>query len=159
MTAKTDQQPIGQLPPLYRFFLNPYRDMRFTAGCPKCDMKLRQRKLPLAIHVSDWGTVVINKTCRYCPDCDLLIAHQDELRSMIDQILTGMEPAAVGRPFFVVGTLERNAWRAGVTKPLDRKEVLAAFHDIREYLNFKITGGWQRQESIPPNQPRSYVRP
>ena len=79
MSKKTELRRIGQLPPAYRFFLNPYRDMRFVAACPGCERKPRQRKLPLAIHVEDWGTAVINKTCRYCPSCDLLIAHENEL--------------------------------------------------------------------------------
>ncbi len=147
MTTKTDQSRIGQLPPAYRFFLNPYRDVRFATACPGCERKLRQRKLPLAIHVDDWGLAVINKTCRYCPGCDLLIAHEDELRALIDGLLLQMEPAAVGRPFFVVGTLERAAWRQGEIKPLRQDETLAALHDFREYTNYKITSGWQRQES------------
>ena len=35
-------------------------------------------KLPLVIHVKDWGPISLNKTCRYCSRCDLLIAHKDE---------------------------------------------------------------------------------
>jgi len=42
---------FGKLPPQHRFFLNPYRDMRFTS-CPKCNGKTKLRKLPLAIHVN-----------------------------------------------------------------------------------------------------------
>jgi hypothetical protein len=60
VTTKNDRRQIGHLPPRYRFFLNPYRDVRFTMGCPGCGQKLRQRKLPLAIHVNDWGMAVIN---------------------------------------------------------------------------------------------------
>jgi hypothetical protein len=40
-----------------------------------------------------------------------------------------MQPAAIGRPFFVVGTLERDAWRRGVDKPLATDEMLAALQD------------------------------
>lgn len=146
MTAKTDQPRIGQLPPAYRFFLNPYRDVRFTAACPGCDKKLRQRKLPLAIHVNEWGMAVINKTCRYCPTCDLLIAHEDELRSIVDQLLAPMKPEAVDRPFLVVGTLDRGVWRRGVREPLRTDETLAALHDFRGYNNYQLVSGWQRQE-------------
>src|SRR6266567_9481953 len=45
---KTEQ--LGKQPPRYRFFLNPYQDMRFTR-CPQCDNKTRLRKLPLIIHL------------------------------------------------------------------------------------------------------------
>jgi hypothetical protein len=107
--ANNGQRRIGQLPPAYRFFPNPYRDARFTSGCPRCAKKLRQRKLPLAIHVNDWGMAVINKTCRYCPACDLLISHEDELRAMIDR-LVGEAKSATSEPyFFVIGTQERDA--------------------------------------------------
>ncbi len=40
---------LGKQPPRYRFFLNPYRDARFTT-CPQCGLKTRQRQCPLVIH-------------------------------------------------------------------------------------------------------------
>ena len=41
---------LGKQPPCYRFFLNPYQDMRWTR-CPQCENKMHLRKLPLVIHV------------------------------------------------------------------------------------------------------------
>ena len=64
---------LGKLPTRYRFFLNPYQDVRFTR-CPQCTHLTRQHKLPLFIHVDPMHPVLLNKTCRYCPTCDLLIA-------------------------------------------------------------------------------------
>src|SRR6266700_5615395 len=72
----------GKQPPRYRFFLNPYTDVRFTT-CPQCRGKTSQRKLPLVIHIDPMQLVALNKTCRYCPRCDLLIAHQDELEAWL----------------------------------------------------------------------------
>ena len=144
MAAGNERRRIGQLRPAYRFFLNPYRDMRFTSGCPGCGKKLRQWKLPLAIHIDDWGMAVINKTCRYCPGCDLLIAHEDELRAMIDRLVGETRSAKADPGFFVVGTLERDAWRRGVEQPLDRSEMLAALHDFIDYDNYKPAAVWQR---------------
>ena len=69
---------LGKQPPQYRFFLNPYQDARFTR-CPQCDQPMRQRKLPLVIHIDPMQLLSLNKTCRYCPHCDLLIAHQDDV--------------------------------------------------------------------------------
>jgi hypothetical protein len=37
---------LGKQSPRYRFFLNPYTDVRFMK-CPQCLGKTRQRKLPL----------------------------------------------------------------------------------------------------------------
>ena len=57
-----DEPRLGQLAPLYNFFLNPYVDMRFTAACPGCSGKTKQRKLQLAIIIEDWGMVVLTAT-------------------------------------------------------------------------------------------------
>jgi hypothetical protein len=66
-----------------------------------------------------------------------------------------MQPAAIDRPFFVVGTLERDAWRRGVSKPLATDDMLAALHDFLGYDNYKVVGGWQPQE---PDQLRTRPR-
>src|SRR5437763_4648080 len=65
---------LGKQPPRYRFFLNPYEDVRSTK-CPQCDNKMHQRKLPLVIHVDPMQILSLNKTCRYCPSviCSLHI--------------------------------------------------------------------------------------
>jgi hypothetical protein len=61
-TLKKKNPQLGKLPPLYRFFLNPYEDVRFSS-CPQCANKTWQRKLPLFIHVSPEQPVTLNKTC------------------------------------------------------------------------------------------------
>ena len=33
------------------------------------------------IHVDQGATLALNKTCKLCPSCDLLIAHQDEIEA------------------------------------------------------------------------------
>ncbi len=72
----TDRPRFGKQPPRYTFFFNPYTDALFTR-CPKCEGKTRQKKLPLVIHIDDWGMMVLNKTCRHCPGCDLLVVHDE----------------------------------------------------------------------------------
>jgi len=52
---KQTRTQLGKLPPSYRFFLNPYSDVRFT-NCPQCTSKMHQRKLPLVIHVDPIAT-------------------------------------------------------------------------------------------------------
>jgi len=121
--------------------------MRFVATCPGCGHKPRQKKLPLAIYVEGWGTTVINKTCRYCPGCDLLIAHEDELRELIDRMLAAMEPEKIGTTFFVVGTLDRSEWREGMNHRLDQHGMLAALHDFIGCDQYELTGGWMPSES------------
>lgn len=54
-------RPLGKQKPRYRFFLNPYPDVRFTS-CPQCGNKMRQRKLPLVIHIDPNVLFALNKS-------------------------------------------------------------------------------------------------
>jgi hypothetical protein len=134
---------LGKLPPQYKFFLNPYSNVRFTTSCPGCSGKTKQRKLPLAIHVDDWGMVILNKTCRFCPHCDLLIAHQDEIEANLAQLLSQMAPNAIGSSYLIVGNVERKDWRSGLAKPLTNSEMIEALHDFKDHLQFKPAPIWE----------------
>ena len=129
---------LGKLPPQYNFFLNPYVDARFSTACPVCGGKIRQRKLPLAIHVEEWGIVALNKTCRYCPGCDLLIAHQDEIEHILTQLFVEIAPEVVGNDYLVVGTVERKPWRRGMTDPLSSDAMRDALHDFKAYRLYEL---------------------
>jgi len=142
-TQKKKRPQLGKLPRLYRFFLNPYQDVRFSS-CPQCANKTRQRKLPLFIHVSPAQPVTLNKTCRYCPNCDLLIAHQDEIEDILSRIFTTLNPEIVGNDYLVIGTVERATWKRTMQNQLPIQDTLDALHDFKEVVSFKPTGGWRR---------------
>jgi hypothetical protein len=132
---------LGKQPPRYRFFLNPYTDARFTT-CPQCGEKTRVRKLPLVIHIDPMQLVALNKTCRYCPRCDLLIAHQDELEAWLAAFFGHQQPEVVGNSYLVVGTEERAAWRRGTHTPLTISEMLEHLHDFVEVVRFEPAPRW-----------------
>jgi len=134
---------LGKQPPRYRFFLNPYRDARFTS-CPQCGGKMRARKLPLVIHVDPARLVALNKTCRYCPLCDLLIAHQDEIEAFLTALFSDLQPEVVGNPYLVVGTESRAHWLRGVRTPVYPQEALGYLHDFKETVRFEPTPRWVR---------------
>lgn len=127
---------LGKQPPRYSFFLNPYRDVRFTR-CPRCNAKTRMQKTPLIIHVDPLNPVALNKTCRYCRGCDLLIVHQDELEDQLVRLFTGLNPEVVGNDYLVLGTIDRSTWRQSIRTPLTIQEMLDALHDFREVLRFE----------------------
>jgi hypothetical protein len=151
MPKKKAETHFGRLPPQHRFFLNPYADMRFTA-CPKCDGKTKLRKFPLAIHVAPLHFIALNKTVRYCPYCDLLIAHQDELEEQLAALFAERAPEAIGNNYLVIGTMERPDWKRGVQAPLSIEETRGAIHDFKDVWHFKVTGGWMPD---PRKQPKS----
>jgi hypothetical protein len=135
---------LSKQPPRYRFFLNPYTDVRFTT-CPQCRAKTSQRKLPLVIHIDPMQLVALNKTCRYCTHCDLLIAHQDELEAWLAAFFTENRPEIVGNDYLVLGTEDRPDWLRGVRTPVLPKEALEHLHAFREVVRFTAPPTWVRE--------------
>jgi uncharacterized protein with PIN domain len=64
------------------FFLNPYEDQAFTR-CPKCNGKTKIRKFPLAIHIEPGQIFGLNKHCKYCPVCDLIIGDRSDIEHLM----------------------------------------------------------------------------
>ncbi|MFN0073536.1 MAG: hypothetical protein ACKVVP_18800 [Chloroflexota bacterium] len=111
---------------------------------PTMHGKTLQRKLPLVIHVDPAQVIALNKTCRYCSRCDLLIAHQDEIEAFLTAFFSQNRPGVVGNPYLVVGTESRAAWLSGMRTPQIPTEALEQVHDFIEVVEFQITGGWVR---------------
>ena len=135
---------MGSLRPRYSFVLNPYRDAGFTR-CPKCETKTRIRKLPLVIHVEDFGLVFLGKTCRLCLGCEVLIAHQAE----IEQLLSASLGRAIdSQKFVVLGTVERQVWRRGLAHPVSLDAIKKHMSDFKVYMRVDFTpAGWYPKEN------------
>lgn len=129
---------LGKQPPRYRFFLNPYRDVRFTT-CPQCGLKTRQRKFPLVINVQPKYMLALGKTCRYCVKCDLIIAHQDQLEEQLVMHFTTYNPKIIGNDYLVLGTLDKPEWRKGIIDPMTTQDMYDHLHDFKEVITFKPT--------------------
>jgi hypothetical protein len=137
---------IGRRPPQYRFVLNPYVDARFTT-CPDCNRKMGQRKLPLVIHVEPMNPVALNKTCRYCKHCDLLIAHRDEIEALLSQLFPDRPGPWRPNDYLVLGTMDRAAWRQSLDTSFTTRELVEYLHDFQQVLTIQVTGGWGRWDS------------
>ena len=132
---------IGALPARYSFALNQYSDVRFS-NCPECESKTRVRKIPLVIHVDGTGLVLLRKTCRMCVDCELVIAHQDEIES---QLPAAVPPGAREKPgYLVLGTVEPRLWRRGLSSALMMDELIEHMADFKAHMQLEYTpGGWR----------------
>jgi len=132
---KSDQ--LGHLTPQHDFFLNPHTDARFTR-CPKCDKTATKlRKKLLLVIVGSMQPVCLNKTCRYCPKCDLLIAHKDELDELIEQMCRHQLPHLAGQEYFVAGTMERQVWKEKPQRINGIEDIFKSLHDFKRYLEFE----------------------
>jgi hypothetical protein len=129
--------------------------MRFTR-CPQCEGKTSQKKVPLMIHVDPYNPVNLNYTCRYCPKCDILIAHRDEIEGHLHRLFSERAPEVIGNDYMVMGTTERAYWKEGFIKPHVPSETLANLHGFKEYLHFERIGGWlpnAKEKELPITQP------
>jgi hypothetical protein len=139
---------LGKLPPQYTFILNPYTDVRFSR-CPMCDQKMHQRKVPLFIHVDPFNPVVLGYTCRYCPACDLLIAHQDRIEALLANLFAEHAPSVIGNDYLVLGTVERTAWREGMKQPKGIGDMLEHLHDFKEVRTVECRpAGWYPADEL-----------
>jgi hypothetical protein len=141
---------LGKLPPMYRFILNPHAETR-VSKCPSCEQRMHQRKVPLFIHVDPVIPVILGYTCRYCPECDLLVAHQDEIEHLLANLFAERDPSAIGSDYLVMGTVERPLWREGMKIDKGIGELLENLHDFKEVLQLGYQpAGWYRDEDLPP---------
>ena len=120
----------------YYFFLNPYTDSSFTR-CPKCDNKTKIKKLPLAILLEKKKIMfMLNKTCKFCPYCELIIAKKRELELIILQFL-GVEHITE-KDFTVMGTQDKAVYREGVGKGLIKKNPLEGVSIFKNVWDFEV---------------------
>jgi len=141
---------FGKLPPKYSFALNPHSDIRFTR-CPKCHRLMNPRKFALIIHVEDEGLIILGKTCRYCPACELIIAHQNDLEAELANSSSRFDSDISGNPYLVIGTVELKAWRQGLRRALPLDHFRDRTSDFKRVLRMSLDrGGWKPADHHPP---------
>ncbi|MBS1253010.1 MAG: hypothetical protein MAG451_02055 [Anaerolineales bacterium] len=118
----------------YTLFLNPYAEQRFPR-CPRCGERTHKRNRVLIVQSGPDFVAPVMATCRYCTNCDLLIAHQDELEATLRQMLTPEGQAAMGDEMSVVGTLDRSQLSEGI-ESVTPNDLVDAFHPIADYVHF-----------------------
>ena len=128
------------------FFLNPYEDAAFTK-CPKCDDKTKIRKFPLVIHVDPQQILLLNKKCRYCVMCDLIITKKTELESLMVACFEESMPEIIGNNYLVMGVAERKDWLEGKKGKMPQVETIERLLVFKDVLNFEpVRAGWYRED-------------
>lgn len=140
---KKKKTQIGELTPRYSFALNPHEGTR-CSKCPKCERLTYPRKFPLLIHIDNYGPLVLGKTCRYCAKCEFIIAHQDELESILAQMMYSIgKPNIIGNDYFVIGTVDRKHWQKHLDKPPNIADSLKHAADFKAFYDIQFDpGGW-----------------
>lgn len=107
-------------------------------------MRTKIRDVPLVVHV-DYPEraklVILQNTCRLCPDCDMLVAHDAEIAASI--AASRFNPNAGKSRYVVLGTVERRVWRAGLAGGVELAEVRKHRADFKAYMRVDVTpAGW-----------------
>lgn len=142
MAGKIDKRSKANLKTRHRFFLSPYKDIAFTK-CPKCDGKTKLRKFPLVIHIEPKQIFVLNKNCRYCTGCDLIIAKRVEVEGLMANCFEKVNPEIVGNEYLIFGTVEKRDWREINKGKLSLDEIIKSVYVFKDVWNFEmIPAGW-----------------
>jgi lipoate synthase len=142
MTKTSNSSKAKNRKTRHKFFLNPYSDCAFTK-CPKCENKTKVRKFPLVIHIEPQQLFILNKQCKYCPYCDLIIAKQKELESLMAMAMIQSNPDIVGNKYLVMGTVDRNDWKEGSQDKLSPADIVKRMYVFKDVWNFEvIPAGW-----------------
>jgi hypothetical protein len=124
---------IGKKPRRYRFIFDPDAKKR-SEFCPQCGGPTEERKFPLVIHVEPQNPVAINKTCRYCPRCDLIIARKEEVEEQLS-FLFAHHPGPIGPEYLVMGTLDHDDWDRGRLTPISLPDLVEKLYVFREVID------------------------
>lgn len=129
----------GKLDERYNFFLNPYSDCAFST-CPKCGRKTKLKKLPLTIIIKKGECVLnLNKTCRFCENCDLLIARKKEVEELLR---TGIGRLS-DKDYFIIGTIDKSTYADAAL--LEGDDFFDRIHVFKNQWNFELEPrGWVR---------------
>jgi len=149
--AKSKKKPhFGELPPMYKFQLNPYPSERISR-CYTCGNKTGQRKRPLLIHVDPRHLIALNYTNRYCRYCDMLIGHKHEIEHYLTELFLQYAPDVIGNRYFIIGTVEKPTWKQGLDGTQLPQDIIPHTHDFKDYEELRLThGGWFHKDVEPP---------
>ncbi|GAC1696195.1 MAG: hypothetical protein NVS9B9_18750 [Ktedonobacteraceae bacterium] len=129
---------VGKQQPRHHYFLNPHKGTRFMT-CPQCGNKTRPRKFCLVIHIQPAHSMVLEKICRYCYHCDLIIVHQDQLEERLTAFFTKFKPEVVGNDYVVMGTLNLGELKHEIQNGLPTQEMIEHLQDFKEVLSFEFS--------------------
>lgn len=137
----------------YALAINPYPDSRCST-CPTCGKPTGQRKLPLFIHVDPRHPILLNYTCRFCAQCNLLIVHKHEIESHLARICRQLDPTLIGNDYLIMGVMPRSVWQEGVENPTSPHEVINQLSKFTSSSTLQRTmTGWFPTGVKPPIEP------
>lgn len=131
----------------YYFYLNPHDEYKWTK-CPKCDNKTKVRKYCLMIHYEEKTVnfnqlISLNKSCKFCPYCELIIGQKSEIETYLNQIIPNFGFRFSSDNYFVFGTMDRKDWKKSQKESLNQGKALDVVLRFKDIWDFEIRpAGW-----------------
>ncbi|WP_234017295.1 hypothetical protein [Nostoc sp. 'Lobaria pulmonaria (5183) cyanobiont'] len=102
---------------------------------------------PLVIHIEPKQLFLLNKQCKYCPSCDLIIAKKQEIEPLMAATFVQTNPQIVGNNYVVMGTVDKKDWKEGDKNLLSPSEMIGRIYVFKDVWNFEvIPAGWYPNE-------------
>ncbi len=87
--------------------------------------------------------ISLNKSCKFCPYCELIIGQKSEIEKYLNQIILNFGLQFNPANYFVFGTMERKDWKQGQDGSLDSGKALDIMLQFKSILDFEIRpAGW-----------------
>lgn len=100
------------------------------------------------IHIKPQQLFLLNKQCKYCANCDLIIAKKQEIESLMAFGFNSTNPQIVGNDYLVMGTIDRKDWQANNQDSVPPSEIIKGMFIFQDEWNFEvIPAGWYPSES------------
>ena len=114
---------------------------------PSGETKTKVRKFPLVIHIEPQQLLLLNKQCKYCPSCDLIITKKQEIESLMTTGMGQSNPEVIGNNYLVMGTVDRKDWKQGNKGSLPPSEIIKCMYVFKDIWDFEvIPAGWYPAE-------------
>lgn len=94
--------------------------------------------------------MVLGKTCKYCARCEIVMCDQDQLEAELAHAFAIRAPHALGREYFVAGTVDRTTWQAGLQGTSELDDFLPHVADFKRFRGLSVQpGGWYAEGHEP----------
>lgn len=111
--------------------------------CPVCEKATKARKFALVIRIDPKQLFILNMQCKFCQDCDLIIAKKDKVESMMAAHFRRLRPEIIGNKYLIMGTLDRQDWRQKNQEELSPSEIMERMFVFKDVWHFDvIPAGW-----------------
>lgn len=121
----------------YTLAINPFTDFK-ASKCLWCNKPTYARKFPLLIIVENTNPLALGFTCKYCSKCELIVAHKKELEEQLYITFKEVDPTAVGKPYKVMGTVDKSKWKKSIGTKSDPLEVYNQTYWFKKTLEVQI---------------------